>query len=124
VSQSPGEAAHVRRAGEPAADAHEWGTIAWLFAGSNADGALTFGHVEIAPGRKNPRHLHPNTDEVLYLLEGSLQHSLGEEVFELGPGDAIYITAGTPHDALNDGAVTARMLVAYGTGTREMVLCD
>jgi quercetin dioxygenase-like cupin family protein len=120
----PREPSPVRRAGDVDAAAHEWGMIAWLFAGSSAPGALTFGHVEIAPGQKNPRHLHPNADEVLYLLEGTLRHSLGPDVFELGPGDAIYIPAGTPHDAANDGAIHARMLVAYGTGTREMVLCD
>ena len=120
----PADPAPVRRTGDVAPTPHEWGAIAWLFGGSQATGAVTFGHVEIAPGRKNPRHLHPNTDEVLYLLEGALRHSLGQDVFELAAGDAIYIPAGTPHDAVNDGAETARMLVAYGTGRREMVLCD
>lgn len=114
----------VRNARDAPAAEHEWGTISWLFAGSRAACALTFGYVEIAPGKKNPRHLHPNTDEVLYVLEGRLQHSLGDELFEITVGDAIYIPAGMPHDARNDGAVTACMLVAYATGKREMVLCD
>jgi quercetin dioxygenase-like cupin family protein len=114
----------VQRARDVAAAEHDWGSISWLFAGSVAPGSLTFGYVEIAPGKKNPRHFHPNTDEVLYLFEGRLRHSLGDDVFDLAPGDAIYIPATVPHDARNDGAVTARMLVAYATGEREMVLCD
>ncbi len=100
-----------------------WGSIQWLCDGQMfADAQQTFGYVRIEPGVKNPRHLHPNSDEVLLLLEGELQHSLGEESHQLLPGMAIHIPQGVEHDARNTGAVTARMVVAYPTSDRRVVM--
>ena len=102
-----------------------WGSIQWLLNRELApDANLTFGYVEIEPGAKNPRMRHPNCDEVLFLLEGELDHSLEGEVFHLRPGDAIHIPRGAAHDAVNRGAVTARLVVAYDTGERQIEILD
>jgi uncharacterized cupin superfamily protein len=102
-----------------------WGYMQWLCGGALfADAQQTFGYVEINPGRKNPRHLHPNSDEVLYLLQGELDHSLGDAVHHLEAGMSIHIPQGVAHDALNRGAVVARMLVAYPTADRQVVMCE
>lgn len=101
----------------------EWGSIQWLCSGQVYDDAQqTFGHVRILPGQKNPRHHHPNSDEMLLLLEGELNHSLGGEIFRLTPGDAIHIPQGVEHDALNTGDTVARMIVAYPTSDRRVVM--
>ena len=102
-----------------------WGSIKWLFSGelqSNAE--MTFGFVEIRPGMKNPKHLHPNSDEVLYLIEGELDHSLGDTVHHLKAGMAIHIPRGVEHDAVNTSDVTARMVVSYPTPDRQVVFSD
>src|SRR5436305_1898039 len=99
------------------AQTFDWGTIQWLVSGRQlADCRLTFGYVEIEPGLKNPKHYHPNCDEALFLLEGELDHSLGDELFHLTPGMAIHIPTGVGHDAVNHGATVARMVVAYSSG--------
>jgi quercetin dioxygenase-like cupin family protein len=82
---------------------------------------LTFGVVQIEPGQANPEHLHPNCDEILYLLEGELLHTLGEEEIHLRAGDTIHIPQGVRHRARNPGTVPARMVVTYNTGRRQMV---
>ena len=103
----------------------DWGSIQWLISGSQvADSRLTFGYVEILPGQKNAKHDHPNCDEVLYLIEGELQHSLGDERFPLRAGMAIHIPTGVPHDAINSGTSTARMVVAYSTDDRQTTTLD
>ncbi|MGH2530684.1 MAG: cupin domain-containing protein, partial [Thermomicrobiales bacterium] len=79
------------------ANAHRfpWGSIQWLCSGDRlADAETTFGYVEIRPGQKNPKHLHPNSDEVLYLIDGELAHSLGDELHHLTAGMAIHIPRG------------------------------
>ncbi len=107
------------------ANQFNWGSIQWLFSGGRIDGAqITFGYVEIESGQKNPRHYHPNSEEVLYLLEGELNHSLDSEVVYLKAGDAIFIGQNVRHDAFNPGAVTARMVVAYPTGDRQAVMLE
>lgn len=100
-----------------------WGSIQWLANEVMVPGStLTFGYVQIAPGMKNPKHYHPTSDEVLYLLEGELDHSLGDEVHRLRPGMSIHIPVGVEHDAINRSEQMARMVVAYSTGNRQTVM--
>mgnify|MGYP005860071483 FL=1 len=82
----------VRRAADHSPIHEEWGSLTWL-AGrqiGNAQ-ALTLGRVTIKPGRCNPRHCHHQSEEVLYLLNGHLAHTVGDETVLLGPGDTITI---------------------------------
>lgn len=118
-------AAYTQAVDANAANRFDWGNIQWLCSNESHAGAnLTFGYVQIEPGRKNPRHYHPNSSEVLFLIEGELDHSLGDEVFHLTPGMSIYIPQGAAHDAINRGNVTARMVVAYPTGDRQIVMLE
>jgi quercetin dioxygenase-like cupin family protein len=101
------------KAGARAPIVERWGNLRWLFDGERTPGAeMTLGVVEIAPGETNPRHLH-DCEEVLYLVEGELLHAIGSECVPLRAGDAIRLPKGTPHQARNVGAGTARMIVAY-----------
>ena len=115
--------AHIK-AEEYAAGALEqsWGRLQWL-AGSHLDNAegLTLGRVLIWRGHSNPRHCHPSCEEVLYLLAGRLEHTLGSGTFVLEPGDSLAIPAGVFHNATSIGDVDADMMVAYSTGTRDYV---
>jgi mannose-6-phosphate isomerase-like protein (cupin superfamily) len=108
-----------------AANHFPWGSIQWMCSNEFfADANITFGYVQIEPGRKNPRHYHPNSSEVLFLLEGELEHSLGDKRFHLTPGMSIFIPLGVEHDASNPGMVPARMVVAYPTGDRQAVMLE
>lgn len=107
------------------ANQFDWGSIQWMVTGQqHADGEITFGYVQIEPGQKNPRHYHPNSSEVLFLIEGELDHSLGDENFHLTAGMSIFIPIGVEHDARNNGGITARMVVAYPTGDRQAVMLE
>ncbi len=44
-----------------------------------------------------PRHLHPNTNEIQYILEGTGTVWLGDKEVQVKPGDLIVIPKGTPH---------------------------
>jgi quercetin dioxygenase-like cupin family protein len=113
----------------PAADAHaarrveDWGSLTWL--ASRAIGntrELTVGRVTITRGESNPRHTHPGSEEILYLLSGRLEHTLGDETYSLEPGDTLAIPPGVFHNARSVGDVDADMIVAYSTGVRDFVL--
>ena len=102
-----------------------WGHLTWL-AGQPQGNAqdLTLGRVLIKAGQTNPRHAHPNCEEVLYLLAGRLQHSLGDQSFALAAGDTLSIPAGVFHNAVSLGPDDADMIVAYSEGDRQFVLED
>jgi quercetin dioxygenase-like cupin family protein len=108
-----------------AANQFPWGSIQWLCSNDFfADANLTFGYVQIEAGQKNPRHYHPNSSEVLFLIEGELDHTVGEQIYHLTAGMSIFIPLGVEHDARNPGATTARMVVAYPTGERQAVMLE
>ena len=101
----------------------DWGVLRWLASADIGNAAgLTLGHVTLKAGVANPRHCHRTCEEVLYLLRGTLTHTLGDESFPMGPGDTISIPAGVFHNGVNTGAEDAEMIVVYDTATRDFVL--
>jgi mannose-6-phosphate isomerase-like protein (cupin superfamily) len=58
----------------------------------NAEGAT----ISIQDGNA-PKHLHPNTNEIQYILEGTGTIWLGDKEVKVKPGDLVVIPKGTPH---------------------------
>jgi quercetin dioxygenase-like cupin family protein len=120
-------ASYVRRSGDADEKSipEDWGRLTWLAGGAigNSEG-LTLGRVLIKVGEQNPRHMHPNSEELLYLIEGQLEHTLGDEMVAMGPGDTITIPAGVYHNARSTGDSDADMIVAYDTADRKIVFED
>lgn len=58
-----------------------------------------------------PLHVHREDDEAWYVLRGRLEFRLGGEVFEVGPGSAVFARRGTPHTWRNAGDVEAEFLL-------------
>ncbi len=52
-----------------------------------------------------PRHVHHEQDEWFYVLEGAYRIDIGEERFDLGPGDSVFAPREVPHvwAHVNDG---------------------
>ena len=97
-----------------------WGTLTWhVSAALGNSSAMTFGIATILPGQINPRHRHPNCDEILHLLKGRLEHSLGEQKFLLNPGDTISIPAGQWHNARALDGQDAEMVICFSSADRE-----
>lgn len=101
----------------------EWGSLRWFASQSlgNANG-LTLGRVRIKHGQANPRHCHPGCEEVLHLLSGCLEHTIGSERVILNPGDTISIPAGVFHNATAIGDEDADMIVAFSSAIRDFQL--
>lgn len=98
-----------------------WGSITWIASGALGNSnEMTFGKVVINSGCSNPKHWHPNSEEVLHLLAGELEHYVGDQAYRLHPGDTIIIPRGVRHYATARGDEDAVMLVAYPTPQREM----
>lgn len=58
-----------------------------------------------------PYHVHHADDECWYVLDGRLGFRLGDEEVEAGPGDAVFVPAGTPHAYWNAKAGPTRYLL-------------
>ena len=108
---------------EEQGDRQEWGQLQWL--ANNAIGnttGLTLGRVTIKAGQSNPRHRHNSCEEVLYLLAGELEHTVGDQTVSVRAGDTLAIPAGMFHNASNTGEQDADMIVAYSSAHRDFEL--
>ena len=101
----------------------DWGSLTWLAGGKIGNAAeQTVGRVTIKKGCCNPRHHHPNCEEVLVLLAGRLEHTVGDDqTVTLEPGDTIVIAADIQHNAHSVGDVDADMIVVFSCADRQVV---
>lgn len=97
-----------------------WGRLTWLASRKLGNSTtMTFGRVIIPADQTNPRHRHPNCDEILHLLSGRIEHSLADQKFILEPGDTISIPAGQWHNASALDGVDAEMVICFSSADRE-----
>jgi uncharacterized cupin superfamily protein len=69
---------------------------------------------EIAPGKQSvPAHYHMHEEEHIFVLEGQVTLRLGDERFELKPGDYVCFPAGqrAGHCLVNTGASVCRFII-------------
>lgn len=103
--------------------AFEWGRLEWFASGKMGNSAaMTVGRCTLHPGCENPRHVHPNCEEVMHLLSGSIEHYIeGLGWFPMNAGDTVTIAAGRPHHARNRGDENAVLFLAFSSPQREVV---
>lgn len=100
----------------------DWGQLHWHANGKigNSD-AMTFGRCIIKPGRENPRHYHPNCEEILHVISGTIRHTLGDDEFDVVPGGTVVIPPNIMHNAKNVGTETAVMVITFSSAARQTV---
>lgn len=67
--------------------------------------------LRILPGHKFPSHLHPSSDDVIYILRGRAIFKIGEEEVEVSAGELVVAPEGVPHSAVNPTGEDVEMLV-------------
>ena len=98
----------------------DWGTLQWLVnAKNNTSSTMTVGRVTFKPGMSNPFHHHPNCNEVLYVVSGTIEHTLDSgRKTKMSPGDVIVIPGGLKHSARNTGDKEAVVVVSFDNADR------
>ena len=99
------------------------GTFPPVKAGAaDTGGLLTVSEGVLGPGTPGPPlHLHEDTDECWYVVEGSLLIQIGEDRHELGPGCFAWAPRQVPHAFANVSASPVRLLgIAVPGGIEEL----
>jgi quercetin dioxygenase-like cupin family protein len=63
---------------------------------------------EIAPGDRIPLHTHP-INELIVILQGNPEVTLGDDTREVDPGAVVFIPAGTTHGTRNRSTSPVRL---------------
>ena len=61
--------------------------------------------VTYAPGKQVPWHAHPDSEQVMLVLEGEVEMTIEDETATLGPGDVIVVNRGLHHKLYSEGGV-------------------
>ncbi|PSL03188.1 Cupin domain-containing protein [Haloactinopolyspora alba] len=101
-----------------------WGTIKWFVTPTSVEGAATTqGEVVILPGQGHERHHHPGAEELIYVVSGEAEQTVGDGApFTIREGDAVHIPAGTFHSTFNRTWRQLRLVVTYSPGGEERAL--
>jgi quercetin dioxygenase-like cupin family protein len=62
--------------------------------------------VKYGPGKFVPRHVHPEAEQVMVILDGAVDVTIGDETRRLGPGDTCVMNRGVEHSLHSEQGVT------------------
>ncbi len=93
----------------------DWGRLRWL-CNPPSTGAkdLTVIDVTLTPGRGHDFHKHPDQEEVILCVSGSVEQWVDREKRILAPGDSAFIPAGVVHASFNVGSAEAKVVAILG----------
>lgn len=103
--------------------AFDWGVLKWLntpdVTGSDRFSA---GVVTLEPGSGHERHTHPESDEILYVLDGEGEQEVGDESKSITTGDLVFVPEGIEHGTHNTGWKPLQLLAVYAPAGPEQEL--
>jgi quercetin dioxygenase-like cupin family protein len=114
-------AGYVLRQGE--GRSYAWSPNRYLFTvkavGDEMDDDVAFMEFATEKGMEPPMHTHDGEDEVFFLLAGELAITCGDDQFDAGPGDFVFLPRDVPHrySIKTDGLV--HLLVVTVTRERD-----
>ncbi len=81
--------------------------------GSDNDGGFAlFEQTSLSQGMGTPLHIHYLQDEVFYVIEGNYFFQVGEDKYQLGAGDSIFLPMKVPH-AWTQVSEKGKMIVLF-----------
>jgi mannose-6-phosphate isomerase-like protein (cupin superfamily) len=63
----------------------------------NTGGAFDLVLAKMKSGTEPPPHVHTREHEFFYVLDGSLDAYVDDKVFQVGPGECVFLPVGRPH---------------------------
>jgi quercetin dioxygenase-like cupin family protein len=101
-------------------DTVDWGTIGWRTRPANtACKTFVVMDVELEPTFGHDFHKHPQQDELITVLAGTIEQWIEGEKTILEAGDSVYLDKDVVHASFNVGDVTARLLVVLAPSIGE-----
>jgi quercetin dioxygenase-like cupin family protein len=97
------------------------GQAVWMLGGrytvrvssEDSGGELTVMEMELPVGSGPPPHTHSG-GETVFVVEGTVRYHIADETFDAGPGDVIYIPAGTVENF--EPTSKSRVIITYTPG--------
>jgi quercetin dioxygenase-like cupin family protein len=89
---------------------HDWGIFAQVSGPRDGLKGIVAIEATFLPGKAHPFHVHPGQEEVIYVVEGTIEQWVESESATLTVGDAVVIPADAVHATYNDSDQPAKIL--------------
>ena len=76
----------------------------------------TLAEARLPARRSTIAHFHRQTEEIYYIVSGSGAMRVGDEIRDVGPGDAVAIPPGAMHQITNTGSDPLKFLCCCAPG--------
>jgi quercetin dioxygenase-like cupin family protein len=63
-------------------------------------------HVVYEPGTRVARHSHPEAEQVMWIVDGSVEMTIGDETRVLRAGDVAVVNRGIEHELYSESGMT------------------
>jgi quercetin dioxygenase-like cupin family protein len=91
-------------------------TMRLIATGADSGGRFTVGEQITPPGWGPPRHIHSREDEIFYILEGTYELHVGDELRTLSAGAFAILPRDVPHGFRNVASTPSRLLFVITPG--------
>jgi quercetin dioxygenase-like cupin family protein len=98
---------------------HDWGVFAQVSGPRDGLDGIVAIEATFLPGRCHDFHRHPGQEEVIYVIEGTIEQWLEQERATLTAGDSVVIPASAVHATFNDGTQPAKILAILSPAVGE-----
>ena len=88
-------------------------TMTFKATGETTAGNLLLFENLTTPGGGPPPHIHTREDEFFFVLDGTFEVRIGDEIHTLEPGGYAFVPRGTVHNFRNVAESASRILVGF-----------
>ncbi len=96
----------------------------FLLRGEDTGGRYSFYEVSVPPGEGSLFHIHEDTDEAFYVIEGGFDIRLGDDVHKAPAGALVYGPRGVGHSFVNTWHRPSKMLCTTAPGGIEKFFAE
>jgi quercetin dioxygenase-like cupin family protein len=98
---------------------HDWGVFAQVSGPRDGLAGIVTIEATFLPGKCHDFHRHPGQEEVIYVVEGTIEQWVEQDRSSLSAGDSVLIPASAVHATFNDGGAPARILAILSPAVGE-----
>ena len=84
-----------------------------LATAAETDGDYIALEAMLPPDGGPPLHIHHDQVETFYIVEGEMEMTLGDQVYEAKAGDFVHVSIGTPHRFINRSQTPAKIIATF-----------
>lgn len=107
-------------AAEIAREYPDWGALGWASRPEDTGSKnLVVIEVTLAPGQGHNFHKHPRQEEIIYMIEGTVEQWILEKKRKISQGDVAFIPQDTVHASFNDTDNDVKLLAILSPAVGE-----